>query len=97
MYHLMTLKSIKTELYAETFRMRRFIMVRKSESINRKPLGEEVITFTDRKGREKEVTVLNSVIFTDKEKRELEDKIVLIQDSRIAYQKTIDLFYEKIK
>ena len=76
MYHLMTLKSIKTELYAETFRMRRFIMVRKSESINRKPLGEEVITFTDRKGREKEVTVLNSVIFTDKEKRELEDRIV---------------------
>jgi len=55
---------------------RRFIMVRKSESINRKPLGEEVITFTDRKGREKEVTVLNSVIFTDKEKRELEDRIV---------------------
>ena len=51
-------------------------MVRKSKSINRKPLGEEVITFTDRKGREKEVTVLNSVIFTDKEKRELEDKIV---------------------
>lgn len=51
-------------------------MVRKSESINRKPLGEEVITFTDRKGREKEVTVLNSVIFTDKEKRELQDKIV---------------------
>ena len=51
-------------------------MVRKSESINRKPLGEEVITFTDRKGREKEVAVLNSVIFTDKEKRELEDKIV---------------------
>ena len=34
-------------------KMRRFIMVRKSESINRKPLGEEVITFTDRKGREK--------------------------------------------
>ena len=57
-------------------KMRRFIMVRKSESINRKPLGEEVITFTDRKGREKEVTVLNSVIFTDNEKRELEDKIV---------------------
>ena len=57
-------------------KIRRFIMVRKSESINRKPLGEEVITFTDRKGREKEVTVLNSVIFTDKEKRELEDKIV---------------------
>ena len=55
---------------------RRFIMVRKSESINRKPLGEEVITFTDRKGREKEVTVLNSVIFTDNEKRELEDRIV---------------------
>lgn len=51
-------------------------MVRKSESINRKTLGEEIITFTDRKGREKEVTVLNSVIFTDKEKRELEDKIV---------------------
>ena len=51
-------------------------MVRKSESINRKPLGEEVITFTDRKGREKEVTVLNSVIFTDKEKSEIEDKIV---------------------
>lgn len=51
-------------------------MVRKSESINRKPLGEEVITFTDRKGREKEVTVLNSVIFTDNEKRELEAKIV---------------------
>ena len=76
MYHQMTLKSIKTELYAETFRMRRFIMVRKSESINRKPIGEEIITFTDRKGREKEVTVLNSVIFTDKEKRELEDRIV---------------------
>ena len=51
-------------------------MVRKSESINRKPLGEEVITFTDRKGREKEVTVLNSVIFTDKEKSEIENKIV---------------------
>ena len=51
-------------------------MVRKSESINRKTLGEEIITFTDRKGREKEVSVLNSVIFTDKEKRELEDKIV---------------------
>ena len=69
MYHLMTLKSIKIELYVETFKMRRFIMVRKSESINRKPIGEEIITFTDRKGREKEVTVLNSVIFTDKEKR----------------------------
>lgn len=51
-------------------------MVRKSESINRKPLGEEVITFTDRKGREKKVTVLNSVIFTDKEKCELEDSLV---------------------
>ena len=51
-------------------------MVRKSESINRKPLGEEVITFTDRKGREKEVAVLNSVIFTDKEKSEIENKIV---------------------
>lgn len=51
-------------------------MVRKSESINRKSLGEEVITFTDRKGREKEVTVLNSVIFTDKEKSEIENKIV---------------------
>ena len=57
-------------------KMRRFIMVRKSESINRKSLGEEVITFNDRKGREKEVTVLNSVIFTDKEKSEIEDKIV---------------------
>ena len=57
-------------------KFRRFIMVRKSESINRKPLGEEVITFTDRKGREKEVTVLNSVIFTDKEQREQEDRIV---------------------
>ena len=51
-------------------------MVRKSESINRKTLGEEVITYTNRKGVETEIKVLNSVIFTDKEKRELEDKIV---------------------
>ena len=51
-------------------------MVRKSESINRKTLGEEVITYTNRKGVETEVKVLNSVLFTDKEKRELEDKIV---------------------
>ena len=50
-------------------------MVRKSESINRKTLGEEVITYTNRKGIETEVKVLNSVLFTDKEKRELEDKI----------------------
>ena len=51
-------------------------MVRKSESINRKTLGEEVITYTNRKVIETEVKVLNSVLFTDKEKRELEDKIV---------------------
>ena len=51
-------------------------MVRKSESINRKTLGEEVITYTNRKGVETEVKVLNSVLFTDKEKRELEAKIV---------------------
>lgn len=51
-------------------------MVRKSESINRKTLGEEVITYTNRKGVETEVKVINSVVFTDKEKRELEDKIV---------------------
>ena len=51
-------------------------MVRKSESINRKTLGEEVITYTNRKGVETEVKVINSVLFTDKEKRELEDKIV---------------------
>ena len=51
-------------------------MVRKSETINRKTLGEEVITYTNRKGIETEVKVLNSVLFTDKEKRELEDKIV---------------------
>lgn len=51
-------------------------MVRKSESINRKTLGEEVITYTNRKGIETEVKVLNSVLFTDKEKRELEAKIV---------------------
>ena len=51
-------------------------MVRKSESINRKTLGEEVITYINRKGIETEVKVLNSVLFTDKEKRELEDKIV---------------------
>ena len=51
-------------------------MVRKSESINRKTLGEEVITYTNRKGIETELKVLNSVLFTDKEKRELEDKIV---------------------
>ena len=51
-------------------------MVRKSKSINRKTLGEEVITYTNRKGVETEIKVLNSVIFTDKEKRELEDKIV---------------------
>ena len=51
-------------------------MVRKSESINRKTLGEEVITYTNRKGIETEVKVINSVVFTDKEKRELEDKIV---------------------
>ena len=51
-------------------------MVRKSESINRKTLGEEVITYKNRKGIETEVKILNSVLFTDKEKRELEDKIV---------------------
>ena len=51
-------------------------MVRKSETINRKTLGEEVITYTNRKGIETEVKVLNSVLLTDKEKRELEDKIV---------------------
>lgn len=51
-------------------------MVRKSESINRKTLGEEVITYTNRKGVETEVKVINSVLFTDKEKRELEDRIV---------------------
>ena len=51
-------------------------MIRKSESINRKTLGEEVITYTNRKGIETEVKVLNSVLFTDKEKRELEAKIV---------------------
>lgn len=51
-------------------------MVRKSESINRKTLGEEVITYTKRKGIETEVKVLNSVLFTDKEKCELEAKIV---------------------
>ena len=50
-------------------------MVRKSESINRKTLGEEVITYTNRKGIETELKVLNSVLLTDKEKRELEDKI----------------------
>ena len=48
-------------------------MIRKSESINRKTLGEEVITYTNRKGIETEVKVLNSVLFTDKEKRELEE------------------------
>lgn len=31
----------------------------------------------------------------NKQLEELEDKITLIQDSRIAYQKTIDLFYEQ--
>ena len=51
-------------------------MVRKSESINRKTLGEEVITYKNRKGIETEVKVLNSVLFTDKEKCELEAKIV---------------------
>ena len=51
-------------------------MVRKSESINRKTLGEEVITYTNRKGIERELKVLNSVLLTDKEKSELEDKIV---------------------
>ena len=51
-------------------------MVRKSESINRNTLGEEVITYKNRKGIETEVKVLNSVLFTDKEKRELEAKIV---------------------
>ena len=51
-------------------------MVRKSESINRKTLGEEVITYTNRKGIETELKVLNSVLLTDKEKRELEAKIV---------------------
>ena len=51
-------------------------MVRKSETINRKTLGEEVITYTNRKGIETELKVLNSVLLTDKEKRELEDKIV---------------------
>ena len=51
-------------------------MIRKSESINRKTLGEEVITYTNRKGIETELKVLNSVLLTDKEKRELEDKIV---------------------
>ena len=51
-------------------------MVRKSESINRKTLGEEVITYKNRKGIETEVKILNSVLFTDKEKRELEAKIV---------------------
>lgn len=51
-------------------------MVRKSESINRKTLGEEVITYTNRKGIKTEVKVINSVLFTDREKRELEDRIV---------------------
>ena len=51
-------------------------MVRKSESINRKTLGEEVFTYTNRKGIETELKVLNSVLLTDKEKRELEDIIV---------------------
>lgn len=51
-------------------------MVRKSESINRKTLGEEVITYTNRKGIETELKVLNSVLLTDKEKSELENKIV---------------------
>ncbi|MEE1503751.1 MAG: hypothetical protein UGF89_05870 [Acutalibacteraceae bacterium] len=51
-------------------------MVRKSESINRKTLGEEVITYTNRKGIETELKVLNSVLLTDKDKRELENKIV---------------------
>ena len=51
-------------------------MVRKSESINRKTLGEEVITYTNRKGIETELKVLNSVLLTDKEESELEDKIV---------------------
>lgn len=51
-------------------------MIRKSESINRKTLGEEVITYINRKGIETEVKVINSVVFTDKKKRELEDKIV---------------------
>ena len=51
-------------------------MIRKSESINRKTLGEEVITYKNRKGIETELKVLNSVLLTDKEKRELEDKIV---------------------
>ncbi len=51
-------------------------MVRKSESINRKTLGEEVITYTNRKGVETEVKVINSVLLTDKEKRELENRIV---------------------
>ena len=51
-------------------------MIRKSESINRKTLGEEVITYTNRKGIETELKVLNSVLFTDKEKCELEAKIV---------------------
>ena len=31
----------------------------------------------------------------EKELQELQDKVVLIQDSRIAYQKTIDIFYEE--
>ena len=51
-------------------------MVRKSESINRKPLGEEVIKYRNRKGIETEIKVINSVLFSDTEKRELEDRIV---------------------
>ena len=51
-------------------------MIRKSESINRKTLGEEVITYTNRKGIETDVKVINSVIFTDRERAELENKIV---------------------
>ena len=37
----------------------------------------------------------NKVKRENKQLEELEDKITLIQDSRLAYQKTIDLFYEQ--
>lgn len=37
----------------------------------------------------------NKVKRENKQLEELEEKITLIQDSRVAYQKTIDLFYEQ--
>ncbi len=66
---------INARQYAEHYDFVEVTMVRKSESINRRVVGETSFTYKSQ-GKDKKVKVLNSVIFPDADGRELEDRIV---------------------